>query len=70
MIINPERFQAIVLKRGNKNNNTNNTFNPEKYKLELEGIQIDNKFSLILRNMYLFSVKKASLQLFSVLGNK
>ena len=69
MIVNPDRFQAIVLKRGNKNNNTNNTFNPEEYKLEMAGTQIDNKFSLILGNVFLFTVKKASLQLFSVLHN-
>ena len=27
MIVNPDRFEAIVLQKGNKSSNTNNTLN-------------------------------------------
>ena len=48
-IVNPDKLQAIVLQKGNKNNNTNNilnieniTINPSK-SVKLLGITIDNK---------------------------
>ena len=33
MIVTPNKFQAIVLEKGNKNNNTNNTLNIENIKI-------------------------------------
>ena len=51
MIVNPDKFQTIVLQKGNKNNNTNIilnteniTFNASK-SVKLLGITIDNKLN-------------------------
>ena len=48
-IVNPDKLQAIVLQKGNKNNNPNNTLNIENITInpsksvKLLGITIDNK---------------------------
>ena len=51
MIVNPEKFQTIVLLKGNRNNNTKSTLNIENIiintskSVKLLGITIDNKLN-------------------------
>ena len=67
MIGNPDKFWAIVLHKGNKNNNTNITLNVENItictskSLKLLGITFDNKLNFEEHISVL--CKKASLQL-------
>ena len=52
MIVNPDKFQAIVLQKGIKNNNANNTLNIKNITVDttnsakLLGITIDKKLNI------------------------
>ena len=67
MIVNPDKFKAIVLEKGNKNNNINITLNIENITIntsklaKLLGITIDNKLNF--EEQITVDCKKASLQL-------
>ena len=67
MIVNPDKFQAIILQVGNKSNNTIITLNIENITIntsksvKLLGIRIDSKINLKEHSSAL--CKKASLQL-------
>ena len=66
MIVNPDKFKAIVLQKGNKNNNINITLNIENITIntsklaKLLGITIDNKLNF--EEQITVDCKKASLQ--------
>ena len=66
MIVNPDRFQAIFVKKNCRIkdsyavNISNETINPKSY-IKLLGIEIDNTLSFDQKNLYLY--KKASNQM-------
>ena len=67
MIVNPDKFQAAVFQRGNRNNNANITLNIENITIDtlnsvkLLRITIDNKLNS--EEHIFINYKKASLQL-------
>ena len=68
MIVNPGKFQEIVLKKGSKNKGANNKINIENIKIvaitsgELSGVTIDNKLNFqehtsVLCKKNIFTIK-------------